>query len=386
MVYKITYGGWYQRTTLHLSEIYGFLSQGYSKLDLSKERLEVYLSSLKIKEVSRQIGYLEYVKAITKDGIEIRYYEDGLYILECESEDVKSVQSKLQSYFDNFFNPAISYIFSLGAPTPKVLANIPSTHPTVVSAQVDDIDKFKFDSKYGEVYNRISSEGITVFKTPEYIFIISDSKNTPLKELIEMQIFFREFKDQLEKYLNIHRYIWEEIDKIKNKRFIKGKDVESIRIQLDSLEKTINLISSRINQMDNYIGTRSSLSKNLNIQERLVSLFQYKFEILTDTHAYIKDIWQMTKDYLNTAIGIIKEIEEKKVTSSIKSIQILASIGVVSGILGYLTSDNLPQITLTGLIYFLLLIIIVFPLEWIISHVFKNIKYKLNFPERNKNL
>lgn len=385
MRYKVTFGGWYQRTTLHLSEIFGFLSQGFTKLDLSKERLEEYLKALRIKDVSREVGYLEYVKAINKDGIEVRYYEDGLYILEIETDDIKTAQAKLQNYFDNFLNPSLSYIFSLGAPTPKVLANIPSSHPTVVSAKVDDSDKFKIDAPFGEVYSKITSGGVTVFKTPDYIFIISDS-NAPLTELIEMQIFFREFKDQLEKYLNIHRKIWEEIEDIKERRYIKGKEVDEIRIKLDSLEKTINLISSRINQMDNYVGTRASLSKNLKLEDRLINLFQYKFEALTDTHAYIQDIWQMTKDYLSTAIGVIKEIEDKKVASSIRSIQILASIGVVSGILGYLTQDSLPKITQTGLIYFILLMLIVWPLEWIISFVYKNIKYKLNFPQKTKNL
>ena len=44
--YKITYGGWYQRTTLHLSEIYDLLALGHSKLDLSTESPVKLLKSL----------------------------------------------------------------------------------------------------------------------------------------------------------------------------------------------------------------------------------------------------------------------------------------------------------------------------------------------------
>ena len=48
---KLTFGGWYQRTTLHLTEVYQFLSQGTSNLDLSKESLEANLFQLDIKSV-----------------------------------------------------------------------------------------------------------------------------------------------------------------------------------------------------------------------------------------------------------------------------------------------------------------------------------------------
>ena len=51
---KITFGGWYQRTTLHLSEIYNLLSKGKSDLELNgaklknlHEKLNFSLKSLK---------------------------------------------------------------------------------------------------------------------------------------------------------------------------------------------------------------------------------------------------------------------------------------------------------------------------------------------------
>src|SRR3989344_5275012 len=111
--YKVTYGGWYQRTTLHLTEIYEFLSNSNSYLDLSKDKLKQLNKNLNLKKVTRELSYLEYVKAQTNDGIEIRYYEDGLYILEMETDHVEVAREKLEKYFNNNLNPAISYIFSL---------------------------------------------------------------------------------------------------------------------------------------------------------------------------------------------------------------------------------------------------------------------------------
>ena len=75
--YKISFGGWYQRTTLHLTEVYEFLSKGTSRLtSLSQSELTKFHNKLDIKSVSRETGYLDYVKVITNLGMEIRYYEE----------------------------------------------------------------------------------------------------------------------------------------------------------------------------------------------------------------------------------------------------------------------------------------------------------------------
>ncbi|MEN9647233.1 MAG: hypothetical protein RLY57_37, partial [Candidatus Parcubacteria bacterium] len=239
--YKITYGGWYQRTTLHLSEIYELFSLGTSHLNLDKEKLTKLHDDLNLSIVTREPGYFEYVKALTNTGIEIRYYEDGLYVLEMNSDDVVAAQNALETYFAEKLSPTISYIFSLGAPTPKVLANIKVQHPVVVSITGAGKDFQVDEALFGNVYTRIASDSVTVYKTPRYIVINNQKDNEVIKNLIEMQIFFREFKDQLEKYLGIHRSIWEEISGIKEAKLIQGKDVDGIRGRLDGYQKTISL-------------------------------------------------------------------------------------------------------------------------------------------------
>lgn len=380
---KITYGGWYQRTTLHLSEIYDLMALGKSNLDLDKDKLKELQKSLEIENITREAGYLEYIKAKTKDGIEIRYYEDGLYILELNSEDIKKGAKLLEEYFSNKLDPAITYIFSLGAPTPKILANIKTNHPTVVNIVTDDPGSFKVDPKeFGPVYSSIQSEDIIVHKTPNYVFVIARDNSVPAGELVEMQIFFREFKDQLEKYLNIHRHIWEEISDIKERGMIKGDEVESLRARLDSYQKTVSLISNRINQMGSYIRTRSSISKGFELEEHMVKLFQFKFEVLTDTLDYIKEIWKMTTDYLSSAIQIIVEIKNQGTTRGIQSLQLITSIGVVAGILGYISRTELPKATVVGMLYFALIIAATWLINFTVTKAYKSRKYKLKFTER----
>lgn len=388
---RVTYGGWYQRTTLHLSEVHFLFTQGESNLNLSKEKLKKLQKNLQLIQVSREPGYFEYVRAITKSGIEIRYYEDGLYTLEMitkNPEEIEKTNQILEDYFQTKLKPAISYIFSRGAPTPKKLANIKTIHPVVVSLRKKDETDFQInESIFGVVYSKISSDSITVYKTPKYIFITSSlASRKPLIDLIEMQIFFREFKDQLEKYLDIHRTIWEEISNIKEAKVIKGKDVETIRGKLDSYQKTISLISNRINQMGTYVSTRSSIAKHLEIEKDLIFLFEYKFETLTDTLIYIKEIWKMTGDYLSSAIANMVEIKNQSTSNNLKSLQTITSIGVISGVLGYLSASKLPSISVSGAIYFIILFGMTWFMNFVIVKKYQNKKYSLKFADRAKNL
>jgi len=385
---KVYFGGWYQRTTLHLTEIFNFLVAGKSDLDLSKQKLLSLRAEMRLTGVSREAGYLEYVKATTEQGVEIRYYEDGLYILSMESHNVPRAKEILNNYYEFCFAPAMAYIFSLGAPTPKELANIKTVHPIAVGVIYGQPEKYQVDElKYGRVYSSVNSPELVVKKTGEYIFLITKLRNKDSMEgLVEMQIFFREFKDQLQKYLDIHRHLWEKISEIKEKREIRGVEVEKMRLELDGYQKTINLISSRINQMGSYVHTRADVAKGMKITEQLDKIFQYKFDVLSNSHSYIKDIWVMTNNYLNTAIAVISEIKGQAMNKNIQSLQIITTYGVVGGIIGYLSRDALPKITPSGMIYFGLLVVITALVNKFVALVYQRSRYKLVFGERVKKL
>lgn len=376
--FTIAYGGWYQRTTLHLSEIYDFLAHKKSKIDLSEQKLKDFHTKLGINEVTREVGYLEYVRVVTDDDIVIRYYEDGLYILEIRSSNIPHAKQRLENYYKNHFEPALRYIFSLGAPTPKILADIKAVHPIVISIADDKHSAFSIHEKrYGYVYSKITSKDVTVYKTPGYIFVVATKKRFPLvNDIYEMQIFFREYKDQLQRYLNIHRTVWEQIDEIKQKKELRGNEIERERMKLDTYKKTVTLISNRINQMDNYVKTRSSIAENMEIEDYLVTLFQYKFEVLTNTLEYIKEIWAMTTEYLDSAIQIVIELQDKTTNVSLKSLRLVTALGVIAGLVRY---TKPPEITLEGGIYFIVLILITFLADQVLVQIYQRVKYKLNF-------
>ncbi len=377
---KIYFGGWYQRTTLHLTELFDLFAYGKSQLNLSTEKLKELKQGLDLVSVERQYDFLEYIKGQTNSGIILKYYEDGLYILETETADVAAGKSLLENYYNQRLHPAVSYIFSLGAPTPKVLANIQTVHPTLVVTS----GKIEIE-KYGQAYSVISSQGITVHKTPQYIIVVAPAGKREVAEgLVGMQIFFREFKDQLEKYLNIHRTIWEEISALRRQEYITGRQVSGLIAKFENYQYTINLISSRINQMTVYISTRSSIAQQLSIVEDLAVLFKYKFEGLTDTHKYIQELWNMTIRYLNDSLAIVRSIEAKTLNTSIQSLQIITSIGVFSGIIGYLSRDKLPTVNTFGVIYLIGLLFVVLGVNILIKIFYKNTRYHTTFPRHEQ--
>ena len=386
--FKIIIGNWYQRTTLHLTEVHFLFNYGSSNLDLDKKILKNFHKKFNFASVKREAGCLEAVVARTKDDIEIKYYEDGLYVLEIESADVVGAETKLRKYYDEVLSPAISYIFSKGAPTPKILANIKIGYPAGVGIITPKPKKYVIDEKiFGKVYSRIESKDFVVYKTPNYVIVVSTEEfSHVVSELIEMQLFFREFKDQLQKYLNIHRTIWEEISTIKERKFVKGKDVGDFRNKLDSYQTSINLIKSRINQMGIYINTRASLSKRLGIENSLTELFEYKFEVLFDTLAYIKEIWSMTSDYLLSAIQNIVEIKSQSTANGVNSLRWITSISVLSSIIGYLSIKNVPDITMRGVWYFVAILTITIILNSLVGISYRNKNYKIKFGNRKEDL
>ena len=60
------------KNTLHLTEIYDLFASGHSDLDLDKDKLKEYHKNLGFVSVKWEADYLEFIKATTKDGIEIK--------------------------------------------------------------------------------------------------------------------------------------------------------------------------------------------------------------------------------------------------------------------------------------------------------------------------
>jgi hypothetical protein len=380
---NVVFGGWYQRTTLHLSEVQRFLLGRKNNIELPEAKLRKFRDQLNLRSVKRVSGYLEYLDVETKDDLRIRFFEDGLYVLSKRGSDIDLLKKDVKGYFDKCWKPATDFLFSLGAPTPKILSNMKDIHPFVIERVGSNPLKTKVGEEFGEVYLETSSNNIRVSKTKDNIVIdISKHRERELERLTEMQIFFSDFKLQLHKYLDIHRKIWEEIDAIREKSYIKGRDVGKKKAMLDSYQKTIQLIKNRINQMGNYAKTRRDISRQVNIDEKLNSLFQYKFEDLFNTLDYIKEIWAMTLDYVNSAIRVLDGVKEEVASKNLDSIQFLVGVGVIAGIIDYFGPAEVPEIAISGVLYVVGFGLLAIGLNKAFSWYGKKKKYEVSFTER----
>ncbi len=130
---RIYIGSWFQRTTLHLSEVYDFFRTGESPLELDKEKLKNLRDNLNLAKVEDIHDDFEYISAVTKNGISLKIYEDGLITLSRDPEgDIKDDIKLITDYYEKELSAGLKYIFSLGAPIPKELANIKTVYPYFV--------------------------------------------------------------------------------------------------------------------------------------------------------------------------------------------------------------------------------------------------------------
>lgn len=375
---KIYIGGWFQRTTLHLTEIYDFLNSGHSELDFVPEKLKTLREDLGLENITRHNWFLEYISARSRLDVGVRIYEDGLVVLEKEeSGNLTKDFESLEGYYDGHLSPAISYLFSKGAPVPKELAQMKTLLPFILvvkKATPEEVKDF-FIGLGLETYSDIETTHVTVYKSSKVIVIVSQLHEEKLRKLVEEQIFFREFKSQLHRYLNIHRLVWEEIAAIKEREKIPGNQVRELRRKLDDYQKTIKLIESRTNQMAAYLHTRAKIASGEGIDKFLDQVFTYKYESLEDTLSYIKELWKMTDNYLDSAIRMFTEIQAESTKTSISSLQLITTLGVVATIITYLGRDKLPNVTLPGLAFFVALVILTATLNAIVSIYFSRKSY-----------
>ncbi len=384
-------GGWFQRTMLQLSEIYDFLRECKSQLNLEQEKLNEYHRQLEIGKIDYGVAGVEYLEFTTALNIRVKIFEDGLITLNnhaVKEETLFADITHLTDYYEKRLSPAISYLFSLGAPVPKELANIETIYPYFVicdkasDAEINGLLSRTDKSKYFEFKNK----KYDVVRGDKYYFINNKSQTVSnIERYIEEQIFIREFKGQLHRYLNMHRIIWEKIDTVKENVNVKGVDIVKFTSKLDGYAKTINLISGRINQMNSYLPTRERIAKNDPELSEFLAISGYRYETLKDTLEYIKQIWVMTKEYVNSAQKLFSGLKQDVTSSSVDSLTIVTSMSAGASVISLLTNSQ-PEFTLFGVFYFFALAFLGWGTTKVLSFIGKNKKYDVSDVEYEKDI
>lgn len=384
-------GGWFQRTMLQLSEIYDFLRDATTKLALDQDKLIEYRKNLQIGRIDYGVQGEEYIEFTTALNIKVKIFEDGLIILNNHnvSEDTLFADiDALTDYYETKLSPAFSYLFSLGAPVPKELAHIETVYPYFVVT--DKATKEEMNTLLTRTdkqkYFEFDNEKYDVIRGDVYYFINNKKAETEnIERYIEEQIFIREFKGQLHRYLNLHRIIWEKIDNVKDRASVKGADIVSFNTKLESYAKTITLIEGRINQMSTYLPTREKIAKSDKELVEFLNISGYRYETLKDTLDYIKYLWSMTKNYVSSAQKLFNGLKSDVSNKSINSLTLVTSMSAGASVIGLLTKSQ-PEFTVFGIAYFFILALIVLSLNKFLKFIQNNRRYKVNDVELDKNI
>lgn len=384
-------GGWFQRTMLQLSEIYDFLREGKSQLALAPEKLSEFRKNLEIGKIDYGVSGEEYIEFTTALNIKIKIFEDGLIVLNNQkvSEDTLFADIEhVTDYYEKRLSPAFSYLFSLGAPVPKELANIETVYPYFIvceNATKDNISDLLSRTEK-QKYFEFTNDKYDVVRGDKYYFINNKKQSDDnIERYIEEQIFIREFKGQLHRYLNMHRIIWEKIDQVKENVNIKGSEIVKFTSKLEGYAKTINLIDGRIKQMSTYISTREKIAKSDQELAEFLAISGYRYETLRDTLNYIGYIWDMTKNYVSSAQKLFDGIKTDVTSKSVDSLTIVTSMSAGASIIGLLT-ETAPEFTIFGVIYFFLLALLGYSSTKILGAISSRRKYEVSDVEYEKDI
>lgn len=388
---SIYIGGWFQRTMLQLSEIYDFLRDGSSQLKLNKRKLIELRDALNIGSIEYGVAGEEYVTFLTSEQVRVKIFEDGLIIVSSHQvgeETMFADIERLKDYYENRLSPVINYLFSLGAPVPKELAGVENIYPYFIvcdNAKREEIAELLSKTER-QKYFEFDNKNYSVLRGDKYYFINNKKTNIGnVERYIEEQVFIREFKGQLHRYLNLHRIIWEKIDAVKDRAKVRGSDVVKFTTKLEAYQKTVTLIEGRIKQMSTYISTRERIAKQDGDLTDFLAISGYRYETLRDTLEYIKDLWDMTQSYVNSALKLFDGIKQDITSSSINSLTIVTAMSAGAAIIDLFTESE-PSFTTFGFIYFFVLAFVGWAATKILAYVAQRRRYEISDIEYDKNI
>lgn len=333
MAIKIYLGTWFQRTVLHLKEIKEFLETQTSKLPLNSKKLkEIYLN-LSVKSFDYHEEIIDRIKVLS-DGISWQISDDGVILLSKDySGDISKDAEKLKEFYENRLSPMISYLYSLGAPLPKELARLKLVLPfIIVGKEKSELMKVLEKEKDVKFYSKIGSDLAEISYGDKFsLFLNLKLTEEQAEKIIEYLVFFREYEQQLHNYLNIHRTIWEKVSLIRKGKRLRYGDLPEARNNLISMRKTIAFIGARISQMERFLENRQKYAKERNLTEIVKSLALTKFVPFSNVQYYIKALWKMTEDYLDSTIRLLETLYSENVqreVDALKLVTILSMMGV----------------------------------------------------------
>lgn len=387
---SIYIGGWFQRTMLQLSEIYDFLRDGSSQTNLDKDKLLSLRDNLRVESIEYGVASEEFVAFTTEEHIKVKLFEDGLMTVSSTQVSEPTMFAdieRLRGYYEERLSPAINYLFSLGAPVFKELASVESIYPYFIvcdNASSDNIAELLAKTER-QKYFEFDGKDYNVLRGDKYYFI-NNKKATlaNIERYIEEQVFIREFKGQLHRYLNLHRSIWGKIDTLKKQPFANEEEALAAVTELDRYEKTALLVEGRLKQMSPYVGIREAGMKDDQELTEFLAISGYRYSALEAALDYMQSLWHTTRRYAESAQRLMLRVEQERLISSCRGILLMLVLLVIISILGLIFGSAL-HFNVDTVIYTAILIIAGVLGSKLLGLYYSTKRYKILSNQRKEN-
>lgn len=337
---RVYLGTWFQRTALHLLEVFYFLKNTTANALLDPQQVKALQKSLKISAVEfNEESVIDFVK-FTSGNIETTITEDGVILMSLPATSLQKSIERLELFYSNQLAPALMYLFSKGAPLPKELADVKTIHPHILVGSnisqetILSIFKTYQDQEISSVQNQqvhMSFGSVMSFlnrKKKSFLF-----SQTATETLVQNIIFSREFEQQLSSYLNLHRSIWDKVSEIREAQGIRYKDFPQMRQQILGFLKTISFVQARLLQMEDILHSRKELI-DPKMRTLLSDLGINNFEQFHSGQSYISHLWQMTKEYAQDSLNLMESLYQENAQRELNALKFITLIAALTGFFG----------------------------------------------------
>lgn len=335
---KIYVGSWYPRTLFHLNELHKFLSDGTSNLSLDKEKLHKLKKELNPQNVELKQDLGQSLLTAKFEEYNFESHENGLTLLSLKDVSLNNVDksmAKLSEFaFKNVF-ASFGYLYSQGAPIPKLFSAMKSVMPyTIITEGMSKEDVIYFLKKKGQsILKEFKNKKIAIYYG-ETVVIINGDINLAESIVQECIYYLHDAESQFHRILNMHRFIWEEVSAIKSKKVIKYKDLSTTRDLVMEIESEVVFFKSRIEQLDNILKAQAARVASLSKSNDPVCFgFLDGFKALIASGAYVRSLWSMTEDYLAGASKLISTVYQESSNKQMNALQFIFIISAVASIL-----------------------------------------------------
>lgn len=349
---KIYVGSWYPRTLFHLNEMYEFLKKGTSHLALDPEKIKSLKAEINPSEVLLQQDLGQSFLTAKFDIYDFESRENGLSLLSCKClGNKKNLEEELSKMSDFAFKKVFSsfnYIYSLGAPIPKVFAALRSVMPfvfiTEAASKKDVIDFLK--KKNETIEKEFKNKSIEVYYGQNTVIINGDAALAE-KVVKECIYYLHDAQNQFQKILDLHRFIWDEVSAIKSMKSIKYKDLANTRDLLIEIESDVVFFKSRIKQLKDILEVQKIRISNFTSKkdDSVWMGFADGFDSILSSGKYVERLWEMTNNYLTGASNLLSSVYQE---SSNKQINILQFVFIISAIASIMALGAIPGFSFSG--------------------------------------